>query len=176
MNNAEFAKSLQEKRRSLIRGQMESNPDFAIGKKVTFYIVLVLSLLMAMEIVLQLVPYIIYSFPIVMKELFRNIWSLAFGVLLLIAAYNNGYKACIFLNLAGGLLSLLVLYAQGVFSYFSSGNIFFSILTAYTTAVRVITVITMIFILANKLCKTYIGTIADIRKEIQNDMRNQQIK
>ena len=176
MSNSEFAKSLQEKRRNQIRGQMENNPDFAIGKKVVFYIVAILSLLTAIDIVLQLIPYIVYSIPIVMQELLSAIWAFAFGVLLLIATYNNGYKACIFINLARGLLSLWLLYSQEVFSYFTLENVFFSILAAYAIAIRVIIVITMIFILTNKPCKAYIETITDIRKEIQNDMKNQQIK
>jgi len=171
MNNREIAKLYKEKRYFLMKELEESDPDFIPGKKLVFYSLTTIIALMLINLVLGISFHVKYNIAFTSKELFILVWPLFLSFVFARLIYSFGSKIFIFLLLLGGIAGLCMAYINNVFTFLNTESLLLNMISTFTIITALIQIISMLFILMNKKCKTYFRLRLEYNKKLSEELK-----
>ena len=172
MNNSELLKSFKQKRLALKKEFEESNPDFLPGKKIVFYLLAIVVISLLINLIFGIIFHIYYDVPFELNVIVTLIWPVLLSLIFTRLIYSYGSKLFIFLLILGGIAGLYFAYINNVFSYLNTEFILLNVINAFTIIGNLIQIISMLFLLTSRKCKTYFKLLADLNRIIGNELKD----
>ena len=142
-----------------------NNPEIYEGKKLVLGIVLVFLLARLCFVLIETFYVLINNLSL--NSCFLNYIMLFISLLFASVIYRGGVKGVAVLALIGGIYSIINMFIQeDTFINLSHGDLDYNMYVFSFLAAMIITIITMIIILANKKCNKYFKVMAIINKEM----------
>ena len=171
MDNQERAKYYKEKQQILTKEFEEGNPDYLPGKKLVFYSLVIVVVMMLINSFLGVAFRIKYNFSFTSNEVFVLVWPLVFSLVFARLIYTIGSKLFIILLLLGGIGSLYLAYINDVFLFLNTENMLLNAIGIFTIMGGLVQIFSMVLLLMNTKCKTYFRLKSDFNKKIADEMK-----
>jgi hypothetical protein len=173
MNYSERARYHKERKMELDREAEESNTYFLPGKKITFYLLTAIFVLVLIDLIWGLSFFIVYDIPITFDSLTPTLTSAVISIAAIRMAYITGGRFWVWFILVGGILSIAMVFVVDILmSYSEAETSLFSIEDAFIFIAGIAKIIAMIFLLTDRRCKAFLSLTREMNKKLGDEMKS----